>query len=84
MLWVHVVDDLLGHVLRVRRPALHDGEEQLGRVVLQLEDEVHAGLAQGVDVIQDERRDDPQAVGLVGGDARLVLVARTLNMIENT
>ena len=81
MLWVHVIDDLLGHVLRVRRPALHDGEEQLGRVVLQLEDEVHAGLAQGVDVVEDERRDDAEAVRLVHGDAGLVLVARTLRNV---
>ena len=38
---------------------------------LQLQHQVHPLLAQGVDVIQDERDDDVDAVGLVGGDAVL-------------
>ena len=59
-------------------PALHDCEQQLGSVVLQLQDEVHSCLAQGVDVVQDKGGDDAQPVGLVGGDASLILVTRTL------
>ena len=59
-------------------PALHDGQKQLRSVVLQLQDEVHSCLAQGVDVVQDKGGDDAQPVGLVGGDASLILVTRTL------
>ena len=61
-------------------PALHDGQKQLRSVVLQLQDQVHSGLAQWVDVVENEGSDDPEAVGLVGGNADLILVAWTLEL----
>lgn len=42
-----------------------------GSAYLQLQDQVHAVLAEGADVVQDERCDDVDAVGLVGHDAAL-------------
>lgn len=63
LLGVHVVEDPLG-VLAVS-PTLHDGQQQLARVVLKLQHQVHPRLAQRVDVVQDQRRDDVQPVRLV-------------------
>ena len=49
---VEVVDDLVCHILRVWGPRLHDGQQQLARVVLQLPDKIHSGaeLVGGVGV----------------------------------
>jgi hypothetical protein len=52
-------------------PGLHNGEEELAGVVLELQDKIHPGLAQRVDVVQDQGRDDPQPVRLVGCYASL-------------
>jgi hypothetical protein len=53
------------------KPGLHNGEEELAGVILELQDEIHPGLAQRVDVVQDQGRDDPQPVRLVGRYASL-------------
>jgi hypothetical protein len=55
----------------MKKPGLHNGEEELAGVVLELENEIHPGLAQRVDVVQDQGRDDPQPVRLVGRYASL-------------
>lgn len=73
---IHVVQYPLGIILRVS-PGLHDGQQQLGCVVLQLEDQVHAGPTKRIDVVEDERRDDVKPVALMHGDAVLVLMARS-------
>lgn len=79
LLRIHVVQDPLG-VLAVAT-ALHYSKQQLARVVLQLEHEIHARLAQRIDVVENEGGDDVQAVGLVGGYAVLVVVAGTLAVL---
>jgi hypothetical protein len=77
---VHVVEDAVC-ILAVPT-ALHDGQQQFGRVVLELQHEVHARLAKWVDVIKDQCRDDVQAVGFVNCDAVLVVMARTLTVLR--
>lgn len=42
-----------------------------GSAHLQLQDQVHAVLAEGADVVEDEGRDDVDPIGLVGHDAAL-------------
>ncbi len=55
----------------MKKPGLHNGEEELAGVVLELQYEIHPGLAQRVDVVQDQGRDDPQPVRLMGRYASL-------------
>ena len=81
LLVVQVVNDLLCHVLAVLCAGLHDSQQQLAGVVLQFPHQVHPRPAQWVDVVKDESGDDGQAVGLVGGEAGLVLVTRSLAVL---
>lgn len=77
---IHIVQDPLGVVLRVV-PRLHYSEQELGGVVLELEDEVHTRLAEGVDIVQDQRRYDVQSVAFVCSYAVLVLVTGTWQVL---
>jgi len=78
---VHVVQDPFS-ILAVSS-AFHNGQQQLGRVVLEFQNQIHPGTAQRVDVIQEESRDDVKTVGLVGSDTVLVVMARTLAKDQN-
>lgn len=71
---IHIVQYPLGIILRVS-PGLHDGQQKLGSIVLQLEDKVHAGATKRIDVIEDECRDDIEPVTLVHSNAVLILMA---------
>ena len=58
-----VLHDPLRHVAIL--PALHDTQEQLRSIVLQLQDQAHPPLGKGVDVVQNDRDDDVDAVALL-------------------
>lgn len=75
MFRVHIVQNPL-RILTVPS-TFHDSQQQFRRIVLQLQDQIHAGFAQGVDVVENEGRDDIQSVALVGGDAVLIVMAGT-------
>ena len=52
----------------------HRGQQQSGRIVLELQDQIHSPLAQRINVRQHKGRDNVQPVGFVFSDAVLVLV----------